>query len=232
MGFVLLNHSQGEFTRAIRSRRICFRRRASAAGGGGRKGAKPAGHAPGGGSEQALFLHRAGGEGGVLVVAGDQDFPGFFLRVAVGFGDGEEGAGNVVIPPQMLHQVLGHGGQAVGVLNVLIVIVGVAEGGALPVADQRDAGGVQTDLVNGALLEARKAGLGGQLGGPLPHGQRNRLGVQRFVAALADFQQNIPHHAAFQQRPDFFFDAGLTGLGLELAQNPQVSPSIFVLCPL
>ena len=50
--------------------------------------------------------------------------------------------------------------------------------------------------------------------------------------ALADFQQNIPHHAAFQQRPDFFFDAGLTGLGLELAQNPQRSPSIFVLCPL
>ena len=53
------------------------------------------------------------------MVAADGDLVGLFVHpAAVGLGHAGKGAGDVVVPPHVLHQVLGHGGQAVGVLDV------------------------------------------------------------------------------------------------------------------
>lgn len=138
-----------------------------------------------------LFLHRAGGKGGILVVAHHGHLAGLFLHMAVGFGHTVKAAGNVIIAAHVLHQVFGHSGQAVGILNVFIVIVCVQKCRVLPLADQRDSRFVQMQFIHSTLLQAAQAAFAGKLGGAAAHSQWNGLRVQRFVAALADLQQDI-----------------------------------------
>mgnify|MGYP007081671913 CR=1 FL=1 len=84
-------------------------------------------------------------------------------------------AGNVIIAAHVLHQVFGHSGQAVGILNVFIVIVCVQKCRVLPLADQRDSLFVQMQFIHSALLQAAQAAFAGKLGGTAAHSQWNGL---------------------------------------------------------
>ena len=166
------------------------------------------------------------------MVAADGDLVGLFVHpTAVGLGHAGKGAGDVVVPPHVLHQVLGHGGQAVGVLDVLVVIVPEQEGGLLAVADQRDARGVEAHLIHHALAHPGKAALAGDAGGAGPLFQRDALGVQSLAAPLADLQQDVPHHPAFDQRPDLLPGAHFPRLVLQFAQNAHVVVVPPCFCP-
>ena len=70
-------------------------------------------------------------------------------------------------------------------------------------------------FIHSALLQAAQAAFAGKLGGAATHSQWNGLRVQRFVAALADLQQDVAHHAALQQRADAFLCAGLFSFVLD-----------------
>lgn len=72
------------------------------------------------------------GQRGILVVAHHGHLTSLFLHMAVGFGHTVKAAGNVIIATHVLHQVFGHSGQAVGILNVFIVIVCVQKCRVLP----------------------------------------------------------------------------------------------------
>ena len=143
-----------------------------------------------------LFLHRAGGKGSILVVAHHGHLAGLFLHMAVGFWHTVKAAGNVIIATHVLHQVFGHSGQAVGILNVFIVIVCVQKCRVLPLADQRDSRFVQMQFIHSALLQAAQAAFAGKLGGaaapPVPAQPAHSGYTQNLGAAPAE-----PNTSAF-----------------------------------
>lgn len=63
----------------------------------------------------------------------------------------------------MLHQILCYGGQTIGVVDGLVIVVAVEERHLVAAGKQRDGGLVQDDLPDDALLQSRGAALGGAL---------------------------------------------------------------------
>ena len=115
----------------------------------------------------------------------------------------------------MLHQILCYGGQTIGVVDGLVIVVAVEERHLVAAGKQRDGGLVQDNLPDDALLQSRGAALGGALRCKWALIQRHALGVELLGAALADLQQDVAHHAALQQRADAFLCAGLFGFVLD-----------------
>ena len=136
-------------------------------------------------------------------MAADEHLPGFFGGGApAALRHGVKRPADIVIPAQVLHQILRHGGQGVGVLNVFVIIISVAEGNFVVAGVQHNARFIQNDLADHALVQPGGAAFGRHLGGTVTHFQRHALGVELFRAALPDFQQDVAHHTAFQQGTD------------------------------
>ena len=150
------------------------------------------------------------------MVALDKDLAGLFGHAAsVVLGDRVECPGDVVVSQQVLHQILCYGGQTIGVVDGLVIVVAVEERHLVAAGKQRDGGLVQDDLPDDALLQSRGAALGGALRCQWALIQRHALGVELLGAALADLQQDVAHHTALQQRADAFLCAGLFGFVLD-----------------
>ena len=159
------------------------------------------------------------------MVALDKDLAGLFgYAAAVVLGHRVERPGDVVIPQQVLHQILRHGGEAVGVVDVLVIVVAVEELDLVAASIEHDAGLVEQYFPDNALLQPGGAALGGAFGGQGALIQRDALRVELFSAALADLKQDIAHHAAFQQRADAFLRAGLFGFCLDGVDQAHRAP--------
>ncbi len=195
------------------ARRAGSTREASTGGGRGGGGGSAGEYSA---AQQLLLLGGLGAEGGVLMVAAYENLAGLFGHAAaVVLGDRIESTRYIVVAKQMLDQMLCHGGQAVCVINVLVVVVAVEELDLIAARIEENAGFVQQNLLDDALLQAGGAALGGALGGQRPLVHRHALGVELLGTALADFQQDVPHHTAFQQRADALPGAGLFGFVLD-----------------
>ena len=88
------------------------------------------------------------------MVAAYENLAGLFGHAAaVVLGDRIESARYIVVAKQMLNQMLCHGGQAVCVINILVVVVAVEELDLIAARIEENTGFVQQNLLNDALLQ-------------------------------------------------------------------------------